>query len=136
MPYTIKGRKGDTVVDTDEHVRPDSSIEKLASLRAIQGKADPEATVTAANAPGSYNYTGAADPAIDAMIQAMLAAEDRSAFVDAVHALDRVLLSGFYVLPLYNSPDQWIARWTRLQHPDSPSLTGAEPDTWWVAPGR
>mgnify|MGYP003115026248 CR=1 FL=1 len=89
-----------------------------------------------ADAPGSYNYTGAADPAIDAMIDAMLAAGSRPEFVDAVRALDRVLLSGFYVLPLYNSPDQWIARWTRLQHPERPSLTGAEPDTWWVAPGR
>jgi peptide/nickel transport system substrate-binding protein len=89
-----------------------------------------------ADAPGSYNYTGAADPAIDAMIEAMLAATSRPEFVDAVRALDRVLLSGFYVLPLYNSPDQWIARWTRLQHPESPSLTGAEPDTWWIAPGR
>ncbi|MEW5421781.1 ABC transporter substrate-binding protein [Amorphus sp. 3PC139-8] len=85
-----------------------------------------------ANAEGSFNYTGASDPAIDAMIDAMLEAHEREDFVDAVRALDRVLLSGFYVLPLYHSPNQWIARWDRIQHPETPSLTGAEPDTWWV----
>ncbi|MDQ0315669.1 extracellular solute-binding protein [Amorphus orientalis] len=85
-----------------------------------------------ADAQGSFNYTGASDPAIDAMIQEMLAARTREDFVNAVRALDRVLLSGFYVLPLYHSPDQWIARWSRIQHPDEPSLTGAEPDTWWA----
>ena len=52
VPVTIHGRKGDTVVDTDEHIRPDASEESLAKLRPIMGKADPEATVTAGNASG------------------------------------------------------------------------------------
>ncbi|HEY2203319.1 MAG TPA: acetyl-CoA C-acetyltransferase [Pseudonocardia sp.] len=52
VPVTVKGRKGDTVVDRDEHIRPDSSLESLARLRPILGKADPEATVTAGNASG------------------------------------------------------------------------------------
>ncbi|MFI6026774.1 acetyl-CoA C-acetyltransferase [Amycolatopsis magusensis] len=52
VPVTIRGRKGDTVVDTDEHIRPDSSVEKLAGLRPILGRDDPEATVTAGNASG------------------------------------------------------------------------------------
>ena len=52
VPVTIRGRKGDTVVDRDEHIRPDSSVEKLAKLRPILGKDDPEATVTAGNASG------------------------------------------------------------------------------------
>ena len=90
----------------------------------------------AAKATGSFNFTGAADPAIDAMIQAMLAADTRPQFVDAVRALDRVLLSGFYGLPLYNSPDQWIGRWARIRRPEASSLSGAEPDSWWAAPAR
>ncbi|MGX1305735.1 peptide/nickel transport system substrate-binding protein [Amorphus suaedae] len=90
----------------------------------------------AARADGSFNFTGAADPAIDAMIQAMLAATTRPEFVDAVRALDRVLLSGFYGLPLYNSADQWIGRWARIRRPEASSLSGAEPDTWWAAPGN
>ncbi|NMH99249.1 acetyl-CoA C-acetyltransferase [Pseudonocardia acidicola] len=52
VPVTIKGRKGDTVVDRDEHIRPDSSLDKLATLRPVLGRDDPEATVTAGNASG------------------------------------------------------------------------------------
>ena len=52
VPVTVPGRKGDTVVDRDEHIRPDSSVETLAGLRPIMGRDDPEATVTAGNASG------------------------------------------------------------------------------------
>ena len=52
VPVTIPGRKGDTVVDRDEHIRPDSSVEILAKLRPIMGRDDPDATVTAGNASG------------------------------------------------------------------------------------
>jgi acetyl-CoA C-acetyltransferase len=52
VPVTVKGRKGDTVVDRDEHIRPESTVETLAKLRPIMGKDDPEATVTAGNASG------------------------------------------------------------------------------------
>ncbi|HLY84848.1 MAG TPA: acetyl-CoA C-acetyltransferase [Acidimicrobiales bacterium] len=52
VPVTISGRKGDTVVDTDEHPRPDTTLESLAALPAVMRKQDPEATVTAGNASG------------------------------------------------------------------------------------
>ena len=52
VPVTVKGRKSEVVVDRDEHIRPDSSVETLAKLRPIMGKDDPEATVTAGNASG------------------------------------------------------------------------------------
>jgi len=52
VPVTVPGGKGDTVVERDEHVRPDSTVEKLATLRPILGKDDPDATVTAGNASG------------------------------------------------------------------------------------
>lgn len=53
VPVTVTGRKGDaTVVDADEHIRPGSTVEKLASLRPLMGRDDPEATVTAGNASG------------------------------------------------------------------------------------
>lgn len=52
VPVTVKGRKGDTVVDADEHIRPDSTVEKLAGLRPVLGRDDPDATVTAGNASG------------------------------------------------------------------------------------
>jgi acetyl-CoA C-acetyltransferase len=52
VPVTVKGRKGDTVVDADEHIRPDAGVEKLAGLRPVLGRDDPDATVTAGNASG------------------------------------------------------------------------------------
>jgi acetyl-CoA C-acetyltransferase len=52
IPVTVKGRRSETVVDADEHIRADSSVEKLAGLRPVLGRDDPEATVTAGNASG------------------------------------------------------------------------------------
>src|SRR4051812_27582197 len=52
VPVVVRSRKGETVVDRDEHIRPDTSVEALAKLRPILGKDDPEATVTAGNASG------------------------------------------------------------------------------------
>ena len=52
IPVTVKTRKGDVVIDTDEHPRADTSMETLAKLKPILGSSDPEATVTAGNASG------------------------------------------------------------------------------------
>jgi peptide/nickel transport system substrate-binding protein len=87
-----------------------------------------------ADDPGSYNYAGVKNPAADAMIAAMLAAESNEDFVSAVRALDRVLLSGRYVIPLFFPPAQWIASWNRLAHPGRMPLFGFNLDTWWVRP--
>jgi peptide/nickel transport system substrate-binding protein len=88
----------------------------------------------AASEPGSRNYMGMRSPAADAMIAALLAARERDAFVTAVRALDRVLMSGIYVVPLYHLPAQWMARWSSVQHPAVTSLSGYLPETWWHEP--
>jgi peptide/nickel transport system substrate-binding protein len=85
----------------------------------------------AADSEGTRNYMGAKSVAIDAMIAAMLAARERGEFVSAVRALDRVLMSGFYLIPLFHLPEQWVARWTRIAHPAETSLFGYLPETWW-----
>jgi peptide/nickel transport system substrate-binding protein len=85
----------------------------------------------AADVEGTRNYMGAKNPAIDAMIAAMLNATDRKDFVDAVRALDRVLMSGYYVIPLFHSPEQWIAHWAYVEHPKTTALSGYLPETWW-----
>ena len=72
----------------------------------------------AANAQGAYNIAGVASPAIDAMIAAILAAESNEDFVAAVRALDRLLISGFYIVPLYYAPEQWIAYSAKLGRPE------------------
>jgi peptide/nickel transport system substrate-binding protein len=87
----------------------------------------------AADQPGTRNYMGAKSPAIDAMIAAILRARSRADLVAAVRALDRVLISGRYVVPLFYRPDQWIARWTHIRHPEVTSASGYLPETWWHA---
>lgn len=52
IPVTVRTRQGEEAIDTDEHPRPDTSLETLAKLRPVLGKQDPEATVTAGNASG------------------------------------------------------------------------------------
>ena len=52
VPVPVKTKEGETLFDRDEHPRPDSSLEKLASLRPLLIKEDPDATVTAGNASG------------------------------------------------------------------------------------
>ncbi|MCI0467156.1 MAG: extracellular solute-binding protein [Beijerinckiaceae bacterium] len=84
----------------------------------------------------SFNLAGVKSPAVDAMINALLAAKTREDFVAAARAYDRVLLSGFYVVPLFHSPKQWIAVSSKLARPAhlplyGPASGGATLDTWW-----
>lgn len=58
---------------------------------------------------GSLNYAGVKSPAIDAALQGLLKAREREDFVAAARTLDRLLISGFYVVPLYYLPDTWLA---------------------------
>lgn len=81
---------------------------------------------------GRLNFVGLSDPAVDAMIDALLAARTEEDFVTAVRAFDRVLISGSHVIPLFHSPAQWIATWDKLVVADAP-LYGAVPATWWAA---
>jgi len=52
IPVTVRTRAGEEVIDSDEHPRPDTSVESLAKLKPVLAKSDPEATVTAGNASG------------------------------------------------------------------------------------
>jgi peptide/nickel transport system substrate-binding protein len=88
-----------------------------------------------ADVDGTRNYMGAKSKAVDAMIAQLLIARDRDVFESAVRALDRVLISGFYVVPLFHLPDQWVARWTRVEHPKVTPLFGFFPEAWWSKPG-
>jgi peptide/nickel transport system substrate-binding protein len=88
----------------------------------------------AADEQGSRNYMGVRSPAVDAMIAAMLSARGRPDCVAAVRALDRILISGTYVVPLFYLPEQWVARWAAIRHPARTALSGYLPETWWRQP--
>jgi peptide/nickel transport system substrate-binding protein len=88
----------------------------------------------AAGAEGSFNMAGVREPGVDAMIDAMLAATDRPAFEAATRALDRLLISGRYVVPLFNPPEDWLARRVRIERPETTPLYGFQPTSWWSRP--
>lgn len=85
-----------------------------------------------ADRQGSFNFSGVKSPGVDAMIDAMLAARNKGDFVDAVRALDRLLISGHYVLPHYHLGKQLVAHSARVRFPETVSLYGTRPETWWI----
>jgi len=88
----------------------------------------------AADTDGTRNYMGVKSSAIDAAIAALLRARERAEFVSMVRALDRILISGFYVVPLFYLPEQWVARASTIEHPATTPLIGYLPETWWRTP--
>ena len=86
----------------------------------------------AADAPGSLNFAGVKNPAADAMVDAILRAATNEEFTSAVRALDRVIMSGDYMIPLFHVQGQWIAHWRRVRPPERTALFGTDFDTWWM----
>ncbi|MEM7056939.1 MAG: extracellular solute-binding protein [Pseudomonadota bacterium] len=89
--------------------------------------------------PGTRNYMGVDDPAVNATIDALLAATEREAFQDAVRALDRALMSGIYVIPFGVLPGERITWIEGIKGPDIPLLYGwwgwwGGPARWWAEP--
>ena len=83
---------------------------------------------------GTRNYPGIADPAVDRAIAALLTATTREDFVAAVRAEDRLLASGFYIVPLFDAGGQWVARWNYIGRPNAQPLPGFEATTLWRNP--
>lgn len=83
---------------------------------------------------GTRNYPGIADPAVDAAITAMLNATSREDLVAAARAEDRLLVSGFYLVPFYDAGGQWVARWNYIGRPEAQPLPGFEATTLWRVP--
>ncbi len=90
----------------------------------------------AATQAGSVNLCGVASPAVDAMVEALVAARTREDLIAAARALDRVLISGFYFVPLYHATEIWTAHVAQLSHaahnPRYPMLPyNMILDGWW-----
>jgi peptide/nickel transport system substrate-binding protein len=89
----------------------------------------------AADQPGSRNWMGVRSPAIDGLIQTMLTSESGEDFVAATRALDRVLTTGRYVIPVWHNPVSYIAHARQLKYPEALPIYGDwigwQPDVWW-----
>ncbi|MER8899278.1 extracellular solute-binding protein [Mesorhizobium sp. M0676] len=83
---------------------------------------------------GSFNLAGVADPAVDAAIDAMLRARTKEDYVAAVRVLDRLLISGNYMVPMQYNAQQWLAYWNYLDHPKKTPIFGYQWPTWWRKP--
>ncbi|MEM9793917.1 MAG: extracellular solute-binding protein [Pseudomonadota bacterium] len=84
---------------------------------------------------GSRNYIGVESAAVDTLIETMLAADDQEMFVAAVRALDRVLMSGRYVVPFWYPDVSYVAHDATLRFPEALPIygdwIGFLPDVWW-----
>jgi microcin C transport system substrate-binding protein len=90
----------------------------------------------AADQRGEQNTIGVKDPAVDAMIDAIIQAPDRAALVTRTHALDRLLQWGFYVVPNWHLTYDRVAHWDRFSWPKVTPKIGADTSTWWVDPQK
>ncbi len=93
--------------------------------------------VGTATRESSVNLSGASSAAADAMIDAVVGARSEDELVTAARALDRVLLSGFYFIPLYHATELWIAHSTKLERPSRTPRHQMYPfgmilESWWL----
>ncbi|WP_438278866.1 extracellular solute-binding protein [Nitrobacter sp.] len=87
----------------------------------------------AAGTKGSYNLAGISDPAVDSLMEQVIAADTRAKLVFAARALDRVIRAGRYWVPQWYSNAHRLAYWDVFGHPPSlPKYLGVmAPDIWW-----
>ncbi|MEN3791745.1 extracellular solute-binding protein [Fulvimarina sp. MAC3] len=87
----------------------------------------------AADSPGSRNYAGIKNKAVDQLINNIVYAENRKDLVAATRAMDRVMKWEYYVVPQWNKPEIWLAYWDKFVIPeDSPDYAGIDPFSWWT----
>jgi microcin C transport system substrate-binding protein len=86
----------------------------------------------AAALKGAQNLAGIAEPAIDAMIDRIIAAETRPEMVTACRALDRLIRAGRYWIPHWYKASHWVAYWDQFGRPTTkPRYARGVLETWW-----
>ena len=85
--------------------------------------------------PGTRNWMGMNSPAAEALIASMLSAKDQTEFVAATQALDRVLITGRYVVPVWYAASSHLAHIKQLKFPEKLPIygdwPGFQPEVWW-----
>ncbi len=85
-----------------------------------------------ANIEGSRNYIGIESPALDQLIEELVQTSSREDLVTVVRAMDRILLQGHYVIPMWHYPKWRIAHWAQIERPDPLSdISPLISYTWW-----
>lgn len=89
---------------------------------------------SSADNPGSRNYMGLKDPAVDSLVESLINADSRQSLIAHTRALDRVLQWGFYVVPNWHIKTWRVAYWNHIGHPDTPPKYDIGINTWWIKP--
>lgn len=87
-----------------------------------------------ANIPGSLNLAGISDPIVDKLVESIIESPDYETLLERTHALDRVLLWGFYVIPKWSMTKFRIAYWNKFGYPKISPLYDPGIETWWIDP--
>ncbi|HEV7910605.1 MAG TPA: extracellular solute-binding protein [Methylocella sp.] len=86
----------------------------------------------AASLPGSRNVSGIAITAVDALIEKALVVDTREQLTFICRAIDRILRSGHYWVPMWNKPNHLVAYWDLFGRPErSPRYDIGVVSTWW-----
>lgn len=86
----------------------------------------------AADTPSRWNYAGICDKNIDLLSKYIATAKTRDELVGKVRELDKALMAGSYMIPLYYNSHDFVAYWQPLAHPDKMPLYGTVLETWWM----
>ena len=127
------------VVDATQYLRRQADFDYDMVVQGWLGRRSPGnellnyVSSKAAKTNGSRNYAGIESPAVDTIIQNILGSTDRTVQVNNVKALDRILMAGYYVLPLYHSKKDRVAYNAKLRHPTHPTAVEGTMDAWWSA---
>ncbi len=89
-------------------------------------------TSAAADEIGGNNIMGVKSKAVDHLVDLIISAPDRPGLVTRVHALDRVLLQSFYVIPNYHIDAFRVAYWDKFGRPKINPPYALALDSWWV----
>jgi microcin C transport system substrate-binding protein len=91
---------------------------------------------SAVDEDGSANYMGVRSKAVDDIIDLIVSAQTRADLLTRVHALDRILLHSYYVIPNWHITNFRVAYWDKFQRPKTPPPYSPAFDTWWIDSGR
>lgn len=87
-----------------------------------------------ADLPGGLNYAGVKDKRIDALVADLTLAKTREELRQVTQALDRLIMSNWYGIPLYYTGYDYIAYRSDIAHPEVTPLYGPVVETWWKKP--
>lgn len=86
----------------------------------------------AADNRGSMNLIGIKNPLLDKLLDAMVTAQEKEDYIAYIKAIDRILLSGNYMIMQWYSPYQRVAYHDKFSHPITDIKVGFQPSTWWM----